>query len=118
MISLVLANFPVTLGIGRALLGIAMDEYKVEGMKQDDGYFSFFFSSSSNSTTSPAPTTTASSTPAPLPAPSPSSTPSSTTSPQPAPVSNPPKNQLVHPEALHALFELIKFADDESMYIT
>ena len=60
-----------------------MDEYRVEGMKQEDGYFSWGSLFSSNEEPNKA---------------------------------GDVKNSLIHPDALHALFELIKFADDESMY--
>eukprot|EP01124_Arcella_intermedia_P001800 TRINITY_DN10986_c0_g1_i1.p1 TRINITY_DN10986_c0_g1~~TRINITY_DN10986_c0_g1_i1.p1 ORF type:complete len:2185 (-),score=538.10 TRINITY_DN10986_c0_g1_i1:11-6337(-) len=41
MISLLLAPFPITLPIGRTLIGLALDEYRCDGMKPPQGYISW-----------------------------------------------------------------------------
>jgi hypothetical protein len=62
------------------LLGLGLDKYKCDGVKQQQGYFMSLFTGEEDTVTTTM-------------------------------------NRIIHPEAIHVLFELIKFADDESMIL-
>eukprot|EP01125_Pyxidicula_operculata_P017207 TRINITY_DN6019_c0_g1_i1.p1 TRINITY_DN6019_c0_g1~~TRINITY_DN6019_c0_g1_i1.p1 ORF type:complete len:2125 (-),score=364.81 TRINITY_DN6019_c0_g1_i1:23-6397(-) len=80
MISLSLAPFPVTLVIGKTMIGLGLDEYKCTGLPSDRGLWGSLFADK----TSPEGDAEC-------------------------------KNRIIHPEAIHALFQLIKFAHDEGL---